>query len=96
MAYRFLKSLTDTSDNFAKDWDEFDFLHINLGPDWKQLKDKKLFTNVCEVPSSAGWECPPGLGTCALGTIFNLCHTIHNWIKLGEQNAVVRLSAVHG
>lgn len=94
MAYRFLKSLTDASDSFAKDWDEFDFLHINLGPDWKQLKDKKLFANVCEVPSSAGWECPPGLGTCALGTIFNLCHTIHNWIKLGEQNAVVRLRDV--
>ncbi|KAL3142161.1 hypothetical protein ABBQ38_002519 [Trebouxia sp. C0009 RCD-2024] len=82
-------SVFDTSDNFAKDWDEFDFLHINLGPDWKQLKDKKLFANVCEVPSSAGWECPPGLGTCALGTILNLCHTIHNWIKLGEQNAVL-------
>ena len=92
VAYRFLKSLTETSDYFKKDWPELECLHINLGPDWKQQEIHQLFrTHYFEDPSNAGWERPPGLGTCALATISTLCHIMHNWMKEGEQNAVVRL-----
>ena len=44
-----------------------------------------------EVPPNAGWERPPGLGTCALETVFYLCHLIHNWLRSSEGHAVVRL-----
>lgn len=70
-------------------------MHINLGPDWKQQEAQELFDSVVEVPPNAGWERPPGLGTCALQTVFNLCHFIHNWIKSStteKQHAVVRFA----
>lgn len=89
-ANRFLKSLADTADYFQANWKEFEFLHIKLGPGWQQQEVQELFDTVMEVPPTAGWERPPGLGTCALETVFNLCNLIHNWIRSSERHAVVR------
>ena len=89
---RFLQALADTSGYLKADWKEFEFLHIKLGPDWQQAEAQQLLDNVMEIPPNAGWERPPGLGTCALETIFYLCHLIHNWLRSSEEHAVVRLA----
>ena len=89
-AHRFLKSLTGTAEYLQTNWKEFEFLHIKLGPGWQQREVQELFDTVMEVPPTAGWERPPGLGTCALETVFNLCNLIHNWIRSSERHAVVR------
>lgn len=88
-AHRFLKSLTGTAEYLQTNWKEFEFLHIKLGPGWQQREVQELFDTVMEVPPTAGWERPPGLGTCALETVFNLCNLIHNWIRSSERHAVV-------
>lgn len=89
IAHRFLKSLTGTAEYLQTNWKEFEFLHIKLGPGWQQREVQELFDTIMEVPPTAGWERPPGLGTCALETVFNLCNLIHNWIRSSERHGVV-------
>ena len=85
---RFLKSLAHTASNLTDDWAEFEFLHVNLGPHWKQCEAQQLFTTVVDVDNT-GWERPPGLGTCALEKSFFLCHVIHNWLRSSDDHGVV-------
>ena len=85
---RFLKSLAHTASHLADDWAEFEFLHVNLGPHWKQCEAQQLFTTVVDVDNT-GWERPPGLGTCALEKTFFLCHVIHNWLRSSDDHGVV-------
>lgn len=80
---RFLKSLAHTASHLKEDWAEFEFLHINLGPHWRQREAEQLFATVVEVDNT-GWERPPGLGICALEKTFYLCHVIHNWLRSSE------------
>ncbi len=63
---RFLKSLAHTASHLTDDWAEFEFLHVNLGPHWKQCEAQQLFTTVVDVDNT-GWERPLGLGDMCVG-----------------------------
>ncbi|KAL0042664.1 hypothetical protein WJX79_007254 [Trebouxia sp. C0005] len=93
LSQRFIKSLAHTASHLTDDWAEFEFLHVNLGPHWKQCEAQQLFTTVVDVDNT-GWERPPGLGTCALEKTFFLCHVIHNWLRSSDDHGVVL--HVHG
>lgn len=86
---RFLSHLTACGNSLNEDWRELELLHLNLGPQWpKDILDD--WKNIVEYEKT-GWERPPGLGTCALEAIFNVCNVMRSWQHQGDLNGVVRI-----
>ncbi len=62
---------------------------INFGPSWPSPEASTTFGNSILELKNAAWERPPGLGLCALDTLFAACAFIQRWLLLESDHVAV-------